>query len=580
MPLFAKDSLETLKQKIDLIEVLSSYLPLKKNGAFYKTHCPFHEEKTPSFTVQKGDTHYHCYGCGAHGDAIAFVMQYTRLSFRETVELLAEKFRVPLAMARGEERDGQERAAVRDALELAATFYHTYLLQSAEGRGAIAYLASRALSLGFIRRFELGLAPKEGGALRKVFSIKGISDDAVKLAGLTSKEGRGEFFHDRITFPIRNASGAVVGFSARKYKEETFGGKYINSPETILFKKSRTLFGLNYARMQIAKMRKAIIVEGQIDALRLIEAGIEHTVAPLGTAFGQEHIELLAPLGLREAILLFDGDEAGQTASAKVGFLFQKKGMDVRVISLPAGTDPDSFIRKSGPQPLQDYLKGGEDYLTFRVRTLKQKLDMRSPAQKNELIQTLLGEIHAFEEPLIVHESLRKLAALTDVPEEMIRQGKAPPPLTRPKAAPLSFNPDRILELDVLRWLLLAGKDTPPVVQLCRTHLTPTHFTLPICSALFEAYLKAYDSHSPCDLLSLLIDVNDEQAETCMDEILSKKINRSRALHHTAESIQKLLDRNWLKERQAIKQQIDAGGEEQSALLKRFDELNAQRPKV
>lgn len=301
MVLFSKDSLETLKQRIDLVEVMSAHVDFKKSGSAYKALCPFHDEKTPSFMIQKGDSHYHCFGCGAHGDAIQFLMSHQKMSFIEAVESLAQRFHVHLEKLEDkEEQKGPSKALMKEALNFAAQFYHHALLHTAEGHEALQYLYKRGLDLDFIRHFQIGLAPKaHPGLLRKVMQAKSIYPDVLLEAGLLG-EGRDgnfrDFFSDRIMFPIHHHTGGVIGFSARKYKEDTFGGKYVNTPETPLFKKSKVLFGLNYCRRRIAKERKAIVVEGQIDALRLIHAGFNITVAGQGTAFGEGHVKELMTL--------------------------------------------------------------------------------------------------------------------------------------------------------------------------------------------------------------------------------------------------------------------------------------------
>ena len=247
MPLFSKDSLDTLRQRIDLVEVLSSHIELKRSGASYKGLCPFHDEKTPSFMIQKGDTHYHCFGCGAHGDAIEFLMTYVRMNFTDAVQSLADRFHVNLeTIDNSSEPKGPNKSLLKQALDAACRFYHFYLLHTSEGHEALSYLHNRGINLNFIRRFHLGLAPKSPGIFRKMMEEYALSDQTLLAAGLLTQANGGyrEFFHDRITFPVHEASGAVIGFSARKYKEETFGGKYVNTPETPLFKKSRVLFGL------------------------------------------------------------------------------------------------------------------------------------------------------------------------------------------------------------------------------------------------------------------------------------------------------------------------------------------------
>ncbi|MBU6447213.1 MAG: DNA primase, partial [Verrucomicrobia bacterium] len=283
MGTFSRESLELLRSRIDLVEVLSPYLKLQRAGAAHKALCPFHDEKTPSFVINRGDSHYHCFGCGAHGDAIQFLMTHLKMSFVEAVESLADRCHVQLEEVNGDNQPkGPPKAILKDALERACQFYHFYLLHTLEGHAALDYLYSRGITLDFIQQFQFGLAPKQPQLFLKTMWEQKISNAILEEVGLLSK-GR-EFFQDRITIPIRDPQGAVIGFTARKYKTDTFGGKYVNSPETPLFKKSKVLFGLSFSRKTIAKARKAIIVEGQIDALRLIYSGFDWTVAGQGTA--------------------------------------------------------------------------------------------------------------------------------------------------------------------------------------------------------------------------------------------------------------------------------------------------------
>src|SRR3990167_1100019 len=235
MGTFSRESLELLRSRIDLVEVLNPYVKLQRAGAAYKALCPFHDERTPSFVIQKGDSHYHCFGCGAHGDAIQFLMTHLRMSFLEAVENLAEKFHVQLEEVEGDNKPkGPPKTALQDALERACRFYQFALLHTLEGHAALDYLYSRGIDLDFINTFQIGLAPRAPGLFLKVMWEQKVSNAVLEEAGLFSK-GR-EFFSDRITIPIRDAAGSVIGFSARKYRPDTFGGKYINTSETPLLK--------------------------------------------------------------------------------------------------------------------------------------------------------------------------------------------------------------------------------------------------------------------------------------------------------------------------------------------------------
>lgn len=591
MPLYSKESLEALRQKIDLAEVLSSHLEMKRSGASYKTLCPFHDEKTPSFMIQKGDSHYHCFGCGAHGDAIQFLMMHLKMNFTEAVESLAQRFNVPLQIIDGsDEKKGPNKSALKEALELACRFYHLILLNTEEGHRALEYLYQRGIDLDFIQRFRIGLAPKEPGLLRKVLHAKYIKDDIIGEAGLISpgKEGGWrDFFYDRITFPICDSNGAVIGFSARKYKEATFGGKYVNTPETPLFKKSRVLFGLNYCRRRIAKERKALVVEGQIDALRLIANGFNITVAGQGTAFGETHAKELITLGIRQVYLAFDSDEAGQQATYKVGDLFQKEGVEVCILQLPKGSDPDSYIRDNGPDAFLELMEHGIDYLTFAIHLHARNLDMASPAGKNELVQLLTKQVRAWNHPLMVHESLRKLAHLMNVPETLVGVGQEEiPNIYIKKFANIgvqTIDPEKILESDFLRWLLLLGNDQPHIVELAKSNLTIEDFYSSVCRQFFQTYLDLYETKGKCDLTSLAIHAENVEVQQLASELMHKKVNIERANVHFEETIQKILNRNWMKAREAIRIKIQSGqlsDEELLVLMKQFDDLKRSPPVI
>ncbi|MBS0630265.1 MAG: DNA primase [Verrucomicrobia bacterium] len=582
MALYTTESLDTLRSKVDLIEVLSSHLQLKRSGATYKGLCPFHEEKTPSFMVQTGDSHYHCFGCGAHGDAIAFLMNHVKMSFVDAVESLAERFSVTLEKAEGEEQKrGPDKVAMKEALDLACRFYHTLLLHTEEGHVALEYLYKRDIDLDFIKFFQIGYAPSDRSLFTTFAQKEGIPDEILITTGLMTEKKR-DFFSERITFPIRDSFGAVVGFSARKIKEETFGGKYINTPETPLFKKSHLLFGLNYCRQRIAKERRAIIVEGQIDALRLIHSGLNFVVAAQGTAFGEGHVKLLTDLGVNQVYLAMDGDNAGKGAAIKVGNFFQKEGIGVAVLDLPTDSDPDSFVRTEGIDSFSNLLKNPLDYLTFLVKTSSLGLDLSNPAQKNELLRKLTEQIRGWEEPVMVHESLRKIAQLTHVPESVVGVGASTPQAYFIKrfgsAGKESIDPDQVLETDLLRWLIL--RPDPRLLDIAKLNIAPDLFRHAICKRIFEKFIA---SDGPRDLISLGSILEKEEEQTLLAEIVRKKVNPDKAEEGLVEVIHRLLIRKWMEEREGIKQRIQSGActdEEALKLAKVFDEIRKNQPTV
>ncbi|MGZ3732890.1 MAG: DNA primase [Parachlamydiaceae bacterium] len=592
MPIFTKESLELLRQRIDLIEVLSPYIDLKKSGAAYKAICPFHDEKTPSLMIQKGDHHYHCFGCGAHGDAIQFLMTHSKMSFLDAVENLAQRFNVPLETVEGSEKSqGPNKTVLKAALEHACQLFHFLLLHTQEGHQALEYLYSRGIDLDFIRQFQIGYSPKAPGVLRQFLHHQSIKDSILVEVGLISESSPGrfrDFFSDRIMFPIRDPQGAVIAFSGRKFKEETFGGKYVNTSETALFKKSRVLFGLNYCRKRIAKERKVLIVEGQLDALRLIHHGFTITVAGQGTAFGEGHAKELINLGVNQVFIATDADNAGNEAACKIGHLFQREGIEVFVVELPPQGDPDTFLCEHGPEAFLALMEKSPSYLEFLVKHRSRTLNMDSPAGKNELVQELVKQIRSWNHTLMVHESLRKLAHLVRVPEETIGVGQEYIPnlyIKRSSNVGLheSIDPNKILEFDVLRWLILLGKDQQDLVEMIKVNVIPEDFKLTTSRAIYEAYLECFHAGRVCDLLSIAAVLDESEAQQALSEILQRKVNLERLEDQFKDSIQRILDRNWMEQREQIRIKILEGqcsDEEEIELTKRFDELRRNPPKL
>lgn len=570
MPLFTKESLESLRSRVNLIELMGGYLDVKRQGATYKVLCPFHDEKSPSMVVDPSDHHYHCFGCGAHGDAISFLMEYLNLSFTDAVEALAERFNVILEREEKASGKAHHRPLMRDALLHATHFFHCMLLHSKKGQEALTYLFNRGITLDFIERFSIGFAPRESDLFFKVFKEKGISREILEEVALM-KNGK-SFFRGRITFPIKSPSGSVVGFSARKIHEEDFGGKYINTSETPLFKKSKILFGLDVSRRAIAKSHHALIVEGQLDCLRLIDAGFDETVAALGTSFGKEHVAELKRLGVHSATLLFDGDRSGLKAMSKVGDHFQCVGIDVRIVRLPEGSDPDSFLRKVGPEKLRESLLSYQDYISFQVERLRDELG-NSPAAKNQMIELLKKQIQSWEGAVMVHESLRRLASLTQITEQMLgiqEQVRFLPKVG--EAAHTAIDPDRVLESDLLRWLLHRSEWLTTLSDL----VTEESFRNPECRKLF-IHLK---KHPKATLLELAQELEGAAELVLIDEMMQKRFRLERAEQLFQETVQKLLDREWLRKREIIRQKIHSGEQSEEnvlKLVKEFDSLEKQQ---
>ncbi len=556
-----------------------------------KARCPFHDERSPSFSVQRGDKHYHCYGCGAHGDAIQFLIDYLRVNFVDAVEMLAQRFSVIMDTVEPTgESQGPKKSDLKAVLENACQLYHFFLLHTEEGTEALRYLYGRGISLETIQRFRIGFALSSPGPLYQGLRKLNFGDDLLLAAGLIQeREGRGhrEFFGERIMFPICDAAGAVIAFSARKYKESTFGGKYINTPETPLFKKSRVLFGLHFCRRRIAKEQRAIIVEGQLDALRLIEGGLNLAVAALGTAFGEGHVRELVQLGVKEVSLALDGDAAGQEATRKVGHLFQKVGIETRILTLPKNSDPDSFVREQGMEAFTALIESSSDYLEFLVKHLQGKFDSQTPSGKNRLLQEATLQIQHWDSPVMVHESLRKLARILQIPEDLVGLSRmsANNPVMRASASAawLQVNPDRILESDLLRWLLVGSELRQKSLELVQRNLKEADFRDEVCRLLYQTILQVSQRTNSWGSLDLAAEGGDSGIQQLLEELLQKKVNRDKAEEHLEQTLQRILERNWMRVREEIRLKLDSGTcseDEEITLAKEFDRLRRLTPEI
>lgn len=585
MSRYTKRSLEELKRRVDLIDLISAHVEIERTGSAYKGLCPFHEERTPSFIVQKGDVHYHCFGCGAHGDAISFLMEHLGFSFREAIESLAERYGVHLEKEEGHEPQGPPLGKIKEALEKVTQFYHAMLVRTEEGKMARSYLAARGIDESFIQAFSIGFSPLRSGLFKKAVEKLGINEELLSLGGLISQGSwqRGaDLFSGRIVFPVRDAMGRVIAFSARKISEEQPGGKYINTPKTPLFIKSRVLFGLNYSRRRIVREKKAILVEGQIDALALIHAGLDLAVASLGTAFGAGHVEDLERLGVREVFLAMDGDSAGAASAMKAGNQLASAGISVRVVAFPKeAPDPDSFVRLQGIEAFEKLMETAEPYLNFLVRVQSASAD--TPARKAQVVRALSEQIQAWKDPIQVHEAIKGLAEITHTPEHLLGERRPKPPLLKAFSALSTKFPQRVaVEEDILYWLLLGREHQKAFFELARLNLKKEHFSTGLLAAIYEKLSVLFAEAGAVDMLSALAALDEGDSEF-LETLASKKMHTDRAEIVFQKAVQNLLEREWLEKREAIKLKIQSGRcseDEVLELAKEFDAIKNAPPKL
>src|SRR3954454_14383226 len=365
MARIADISIEAVKAAADMVDVVSARTPLRKAGSRYKGRCPFHDERTPSFSVNPADKLYYCFGCGAKGDLVTFVRDTENLDFVGAIEWLADRFRITLDYEEESPRQDAERRRRRrllDVLEQATAFYERYLWEAEAGARARAYLAQRGLDEEICRDYPLGAAPRGRRTLVEKAAEKGFAPDELLAAGLANRRGD-DYFGGRLLFPLADARGRVLGFQARRLSDDDpLPAKYVNSPESPIFQKGALLYGLDRARAAIAKQDRAIVVEGNTDVLALRQSGLEPVVASMGTALTDRQLKELSHL-TRRLWLCFDGDAAGEGAALRGMELAARQGFVVKVVTLPAGSDPADLAAD-----FDRWLGRAESYLVYRVR--------------------------------------------------------------------------------------------------------------------------------------------------------------------------------------------------------------------
>lgn len=402
--------LEDIKAKSDIVDFISSYVQLKKSGQNWKGNCPFHSEKTPSFMVSPSKQIFHCFGCGVGGDIITFVMKHENISFQEAISLLAKKAGVPLPTDGTDKKAFQKYEKLRDVLSEAGRYYATKLKASSP---AMAYLKNRGIGLESVDIFGIGYAPQGWDNLLRHLRGSGCSDTLIKEAGLAVQGNKGPYdmFRHRIIFPITSMSGGVLAFGGRALDDSM--PKYINSPETAVFKKSDTLFGLFTAKDEIRKGGGVIIVEGYMDVIICHQYGFKNVVAPLGTSLTSGHIQKLRTLGSKP-VLVFDGDAAGKAAARRALALVCRNNYTAKVLLLPDGEDPDSYLRKYG----------GESFgrLLNDTKTLVDFLFSISHGEKIDVVREALTLISGVKDLLSAGEMLGELSERAGINESTIRE--------------------------------------------------------------------------------------------------------------------------------------------------------------
>ncbi|MCM1536885.1 MAG: DNA primase [bacterium] len=529
---YPDELVEEVREKNDIVDVVSGYVRLKKQGNNFFGLCPFHNEKSPSFSVSQGKQMFHCFGCGAGGNVFTFVMQYENYTFPEAIAHLAERAGVTLPEVSydeaARERDNR-RAQILELNKAAAKFYY-YMLRSPQGAGGMEYLKNRALSEETINRFGLGCSSKYSDELLKYLHKQGYSDELIREAGLVNydeKNGLYDKFWNRVMFPIQDINHRVIGFGGRVMGDGK--PKYLNSPETIVFDKSRNLYGLNHART--SRKDHMILCEGYMDVIAMHQAGFTEAVASLGTAFTPGQASLLKRYA-KEVLLTYDSDEAGTKAALRAIPILKEAGLTARVIHLEPYKDPDELIKNLGAEEFQKRIEAAENSFFFEIRVLQKEYRMDDPTSQTEFYRAIAQKLCGFSEELerenyltavarefmIQPEQLRKLvvsyaARMGGVPEAVRPKPTADRKKTQEDAG-------RKSQKLLLTWLV----DEPQVYPVVRRYIQPEDFTVEAYRKVAERLFADMDrgSPNPAAIISMFTE-EEEQREAA--ELFSTKLD-------------------------------------------------------
>ncbi len=514
---------EEVRQAADIVEVVGEHVKLKRSGSGYIGLCPFHNEKTPSFHVTPRLGIYKCFGCGAGGDVFQFVMQMDGVGFTEAIRTLGAKYNIDLP----EETDHaasdpeyQRKEGVYHALRFAGVFFHNHLMESDEAEDARQYLKTRGFKRETIVKAGLGFAPSKGDALFKAATSAGINTDYLIDAGLVRADETGsrhyDYFRGRLMFPIFNASAKVIAFAGRVMGNEKTA-KYINSPQTLVYNKSEVLYGIHLSRNEIRKSSTAILVEGYTDVLSLYQAGIMNVVASSGTALTPDQVRLVHRYG-DTLLMIYDSDAAGQSAMIRGMDIAIAEGLDVRMLELPEGEDPDSFVRQFGGDAFRKYAsEESADFMSFLIRKAQNSGTWDDPGRKQKSVSRMLRSLALMKEAVkretyiqflsqqarigdrTLFEELGQLVARQNR-EARVQQKRESAEMARnadrgiePAAngAPVTIPPKkRMAEKEVLRIMLTYGK---PLVEFIGTHSNADHFEDPDLRELYEDLIRTYE---------------------------------------------------------------------------------------
>ena len=543
---YSDDVIEEVRMKNDIVDVISGYVRLQKKGSSYFGLCPFHNEKSPSFSVSPGKQMYYCFGCGAGGNVFTFVMEYENFTFIEAVKYLAERagVKLPEGEYSKEQRAASDLKTVLLEVNKKAASYYYYQLKQEGGRQAYEYLKNRELSDETIKNFGLGYSSKYSDSLYRYLKGKGYSDTILKESGLFSADeryGMHDKFWNRVMFPIMDVNNRVIGFGGRVMGDAK--PKYLNSPETKIFDESRNVYGLNIARR--SRKNYLIICEGYMDVISMHQAGFTNAVASLGTALTSGHASLMSRY-TKEVLLTYDSDEAGQKAALRGIPILREAGIKPRVVNLAPYKDPDEFIKAQGQEAFEKRLTEAMNYFLFEVQVMERQYDLADPEDKTEFYRAIAKKLLEFPEELERNNYMESISRKYQIRYEDLRRmvnnlalsgtaisAKPKTPVKERRREKKEDSRDASQKL-MLTWLT----SYPKMFDTIEGYIGPEDFTTPLFHQVAELLFEQHEQGdvNPAKLLNRFTDSEEQKEVTSLFHAtlhLENDQERMRALRET-----------------------------------------------
>jgi DNA primase len=548
--------LERVRQGNDIVEVIGSYFPLKRAGANFRALCPFHKEKTPSFNVSPSRQIWHCFGCGAGGNVFTFVMKYENLDFVSAVRRLAERAGIEIEFERGGSEPGRDqKQLLLDLHEQVAEFYHHNLMKEPAGEIARQYLKRRGIALQAAKSWQLGYSPEAWEALIEWGAKRKFSPELLEAAGLAVRGERGWYdrFRGRLMFPIRDEQGRVVGFSGRILTESKEQPKYINSPETAIFQKGRVLFALDRARRAITERNFAIVCEGQLDTIACHEAGLKNAVAPQGTALTEQHARILKRFA-DEVVLMFDADSAGEAAVVRSAEPLLAAGVVIRVVVLPEGHDPDSFLKTAGAAELEKLVTKAPGFFVYVLDRVSQLYDLGSDRDRLRAAEQVVELLAKIPNAILQAGCVRLAAERLDVPESAILQelrklrARARPEPATAEAGPAAAGFARAAGSAAEEALLGILLSEERLMETVEERLDRAWLSDSVAAALIRKALQLYAQGQWRGTEAFVASAPDEESAAVLAAVLARPAGGERGEEAVARCLA-ALERRWLEGR-------------------------------